>query len=319
MKKLLILALIILMLGSCSTYYGKYDYNRYFQNNEPYVVVDSEEEAAAFIARKLARRFKRVRNHTISVLPFTDEYGDRINRGDFFAGTVVAYLGRYRNPIVVERESLYELVKEREVTMTNRIDNEGYELRQLLQADYILHGRILRWKHEDMISVRCFEVGTGQVVYAATVSIDYTPEPEVIYVPTPTPPIPHPTPPSPRPTPQPPTPPNPKPTPDPEPDDKKEPTGGVHGTGKIDLDDQKKDNDDQKKKPPTPPVVNKPTYDKPVVKKEAPVVKKAPVKNEPEPVNKDPQVEEKKEKSEEKKESSGTKTVSKKKTSTVKK
>ena len=182
MKKVLIFSLIILMLSSCSTYYGKYEYDRYFQNNEPFVTVDSEEEAASFIARKLARQFKRRHRETLSVLSFTDEYGDRINRGDFFARMVIAEMTRYRNPIVVERESLYEIIKERELSMTNLLDNEGYELQKLLQADYILHGRILRGKHEDMISVRCFRVGSGEVVYAATVSIDYTPE--QVYIPT---------------------------------------------------------------------------------------------------------------------------------------
>ena len=323
MKKLLIFALIVLMLGSCSTYYGKYDYDRYFQNNEPYVTVNSEEEAAEFIARKLARRFKRARRQTLSVLAFTDEYGDRINRGDFFARMVVAEMTRYNNPIIVERESLYELVKERELSMTNLIDNEGYELRQLLQADYILHGRILRGKHEDMISVRCFEVGTGQVVYASTVSIDYTPEP--IYTPpvyNPNPPIIIVNPPSgPSPNPNPPTGPA-DPDPEPEGKDNKKPTGGIQGKGKIDLDDQKKDPSDQYQYKKTENTVT-PTVKKPnttvnknssVTIKKAPVIKKKTVKTEPAPVTKDPLEEENKEKSKNSSSSS-----SKKKSSTIKK
>ena len=237
MKKILIFALIVLMLSSCSTYYGKYEYDRYFQNNEPFVTVDSEEEAASFIARKLARQFKRRHRETLSVLSFTDEYGDRINRGDFFARMVIAEMTRYRNPIVVERESLYEIIKERELSMTNLIDNEGYELKKLLQADYILHGRILRGKHEDMISVRCFRVGSGEVVYAATVSIDYTPEP--VYVPTSPPPptvivVPgssgNPT--------QPPSTGNDDNDPIDKPD--KKPSDGIESKGKIDLDNNKK-------------------------------------------------------------------------------
>jgi len=329
MKKLLIFALIVLMLGSCSTYYGKYDYDRYFQNNEPYVTVDSEEEAAEFIARKLARRFKRARRQTLSVLAFTDEYGDRINRGDFFARMVVAEMTRYNNPIVVERESLYELVKERELSMTNLIDNEGYELRQLLQADFILHGRILRGKHEDMISVRCFEVGTGEVVYAATVSIDYTPEPTYttpVYDPTPN----HPViivnnPPS---NPNPPTViidndnDNDKEEPKKEPN--KKPSDGTENKGKIKLSDQKSKPSDQyqyKEK--------EDTYTEPVKKpsvtvkksipdnvKPTPVIKKSTKvkKSTPEPVNKDPLEEEKNEKSKK-----SSKTSNKKKTSIIKK
>jgi len=238
MKKVLIFALIALILSSCSTYYGKYEYDRYFQNNEPFVTVDSEEEAASFIARKLARQFKRRHRETLSVLSFTDEYGDRINRGDFFARMVIAEMTRYRNPIVVERESLYEIIKERELSMTNLIDNEGYELKKLLQADYILHGRILRGKHEDMISVRCFRVGSGEVVYAATVSIDYTPEP--VYVPT--------SPPPPTVIVVPGSSGNPSQPPSSGNDDddnsidkpKKEPSDGIENKGKIDLDNSKK-------------------------------------------------------------------------------
>lgn len=268
MKKILMLTVIILFTASCSTYYGKYDYDRYFQNNEPYVTVDSEDEAADFIARKLARRFRRMNRQTLSVLSFTDEYGDRINRGDFFAGQVVSGLTRYRNPIVVERESLYEIIKERELTLTNLIDNEGYQLRQLLQADYILHGRILRGRDIDMISVRCFEVGTGEVVYAATVSIDYTPDP--VYVPVPTPPttviIVDPGTSSPNPNPNPPT----SETDDDDNDritkPHEKPVDGIENKGKIDLNNKKNKTSDQYKK--------KTTSNEPVKKPSTPAIKK---------------------------------------------
>ncbi|MEA2077257.1 MAG: CsgG/HfaB family protein [Candidatus Marinimicrobia bacterium] len=319
MKKLVIFALIILMLGSCSTYYGKYDYDRYFQNNEPFITLDSEEEAAKFIARKLARRFRRYGRQTLSVLAFTDEYGDRINRGDFFAQMVISGLSRYRNPMVIERESLYEIVKERELTLTNLIDNEGYELNKLLQADYILHGRILRGKHEDMISVRCFKVGTGEVVYASTVSIDYTPD---VYVPAPVPPqgpiiivnVPgH----SPKPEPKP----DPKPDPEPEIEKPKpKPSDGIENKGKIDLDDQKKSTSDQyqyKKKEVDDPPAKKPsstttTDNGTVTVKTEPIKKKTPVKEEV-IQEKDPLKEEKKV------ESKKSSTTTSKKSSTLKK
>ena len=264
MKKILILVSILLFISSCSTYYGNYDYNQYFQNNEPFVTVDSEEEAASFIARKLARGFRRSSLKTIAVLNFTDEYGDRLNRGIFFADMIVSGLSYYRNPVVVERESLYDLVKERELSQTNLIENRGTTITSLVQADYILTGRILRGKHDDMISVRCFEVGTGKVVYASTISIDYTPDPIYVPVPVPGPNYPHPGPRHPGPTPKP-TPPTPTPTPDPTPDPdtpKTVPSDGTEGLGKIDLDNSKKTPSDQyqnKKKPVTTPVVKKPT------------------------------------------------------------
>ncbi|MEA3392488.1 MAG: CsgG/HfaB family protein, partial [Candidatus Marinimicrobia bacterium] len=309
-------------LSSCSTYYGKYEYNQYFQNNEPFITVDSEEEAAGFIARKLARRFKRSGYKTIAVLNFTDEYGDRINRGDFFAGMIVSGLTRYRNPIVVERASLYEIVKERELSQTNLIDNKGYKIQQLVQADYILHGRILRGKHDDMISVRCFEVGTGKVVYATTVSIDYTPDPPYVSSPPPVIIV---------------TPPSggtvkidpPTSTPD---EDKKEPvtkpktkpSDGTESKGKIDLGNSKKPTTDQyqyKKKPVTTPLVKKPTTvntKTSVTVKDAAVKKAVPVKKEVIKYKK-PIEEEKEEKSKESSTTSTKKTTSEKKSTTVKK
>lgn len=148
------------------------------------MTVDSEEEAAQHISRKLAKAFRKSPQQSIAILNFTDEYGDRLNRGVFFADMVTSGLLYYRNPIVVERESLYEIVKEQELSQTNLIADRGTELNQLVQADYIMSGRILRGRQEDMISVRCFRVGTGEVVYASTISIDYTPDP--IVVPTPT-------------------------------------------------------------------------------------------------------------------------------------
>ncbi len=183
MKKIVYLLIALVLISSCSTYYGKYDYDQYFQTNEPFVTVDSEEEAAQHIARKLARSFRRAPYQTIAILNFTDEYGDRLNRGVFFADMITSGLLYYRNPGVVERDELYEIVKERELSQTSLLQNRGSELYELAQADYIMSGRILRGRYEDMISVRCFRVGTGEVVYASTISIDYTPDPVIVSTP----------------------------------------------------------------------------------------------------------------------------------------
>lgn len=328
MKKILILVSILLFLSSCSTYYGKYEYNQYFQNNEPFITVDSEEEAARFITRKLARRFRRSPNKTIVILNFTDEYGDRLNRGIFFADMIVSGLSFYRNPVVVERESLYEIVKERELTQTNLIENKGTTITSLVQADYILTGRILRGKHDDMISVRCFKVGTGEVVYASTVSIDYTPEP--VYVPAPPPPtVIIVNPPSGRTDPitNPPSSENnnedDKGTPVEKP--KPKPSDGTESKGKIDLDNSKKTTSDQyqyKKKPVTTPAVKKPTTvdtKTSVTAKETAVKKAVPVKKEV--IKQKESVEEEKEpvKKEKEEKSKKSSTSSTKKSTTVKK
>lgn len=173
----------LVLISSCSTNYRKYDYNQYFQTNEPFITVDSEEKAAQHIARKLARSFRRAPQQNIAILNFTDEYGDRLNRGVFFADMITSSLLYYRNPRVVERDGLYEIVKEQELSQTNLIADRGTELYQLVKADYIMSGRILRSRQEDMISVRCFRVGTGEVVYASTISIDYSPDPITVPLP----------------------------------------------------------------------------------------------------------------------------------------
>jgi hypothetical protein len=332
MKKIILLLGILIVISSCSTYYGKYDYNQYFQNNEPFVTVDSEEEAASFIARKLARGFRRSTPQTIAILNFTDEYGDRLNRGVFFADMVMSGLSYYRNPVVVERNALYEIVKERELSQTNLIANKGTELSSLIQADLILTGRILRGRHEDMISVRCFRVGTGEVVYASTISIDYTPDPVVVPVPTP----PHVIVVDPGRT----TPPTQDPVViidnsdndnngnnDPVEKPKPKPSTGTENKGKIDLNNTKKIENDQyqyKETPTvTPPEVKKPSVVKEIpqdinktvlVKKTVPVVKKS-KKVEEVVVEKDPLVEEKE--VPKKEESKTTTSTVKKKASTI--
>ncbi len=287
MKKMILLAAVLMFLSGCSTYYGNYDYNAYFQNDEPFITVDNEQEAADFIARKLKRYFKRSGMATMAVLNFTDEYGDRLNRGIFFADRVVAALSRYRNPVVVERESLYEIVRERELSQTSLIINKGYELRQLVQADYILHGRIYRGDWDDMVSVRCFEVGSGRVIYAATIDIDRTPDfiPQPHYGPYP----------GPHPEPRPPRPPKPGPVIIIEPNEPEEetpvkPKDKIENVGKKDPGNAKPSTSDQyqyKKKDEDPPKKEEPVVEiKEDGLKKDPVIKKNEEKEPVQEINK---------------------------------
>lgn len=174
MKKNFIIPLLILLLVSCSTTrYDNYEYNHYFQSSEPYISVDEERDAARYIARKIARQFRRSDYRTLAVLNFTDEYGDPLNRGIYFADRVAYELSGYRNPVVIKRQNLYDIIRERELRHRNLIREKGYMIERLVHADYILTGRIIRTEwNEEIISVRCFETGTGRVIYAATVNIE---------------------------------------------------------------------------------------------------------------------------------------------------
>ncbi len=174
MKKACVLFVSVLLLLSCSTTrYTHYEYDRYFQNTEPYTYVDDPEDAARYIARKIARQFRRSEYRTIAVLNFTDEYGDPLNRGMYFADEVAFALSRYRNPVVVKRETLYEMVRERQLFHRDLIRERGYMASRLVHADYVLTGRIIRGEWDERVSVRCFETGTGRVVYAATLHVEY--------------------------------------------------------------------------------------------------------------------------------------------------
>jgi hypothetical protein len=175
MKKLTLFFAAIILFTSCSTTYNfesDYSYNRYFQQHEPYHRVDNEYEAAKLIARKLGRIFRRMGPRSLAVLDFSDEYGDRSLRGRVLADMIVMDLYHYRNPVIIKRGSLNELMLERELSTYDLLTERGYRLRQLANADFILHGRIQTGVWDEVISLRCFEAGSGKVMYAATIRID---------------------------------------------------------------------------------------------------------------------------------------------------
>ncbi|MBN2780437.1 MAG: hypothetical protein JXR21_00560, partial [Candidatus Marinimicrobia bacterium] len=153
-----------------------------------------------------------------------------------------------------------------------------YELHRLVQADYILHGRIYRGDWDDMVSVRCFEVGSGRVIYAATIDIDRTPDfiPQPHYGPYPGP---HPEPRSPRP----PHPPKPGPViiiepSEPEEETPVKPKDKIENVGKKDPGNAKPSTSDQyqyKKKDDDPPKKEEPAVEiKENGLKKDPVIKK---------------------------------------------
>ncbi len=176
MKKTIILLLIILIFNACSTYYGKYDNNRYFEKFESVITFYGEEAAASFIAGKLNRILKHNGQQTLYISSFTDENGDTLIGGDMFAKKIVSAMTPYRDIKVVEDKSLFEVARERELTLKDLIDNNGYELEKLLNVKSILHGRIMKSGNAIMISIRCFETGTGSVIYATIIRIDFSPE-----------------------------------------------------------------------------------------------------------------------------------------------
>ncbi|MBW6458199.1 MAG: hypothetical protein K0B52_03460 [FCB group bacterium] len=205
MKKIIMLPLVLLLLGGCAaTYYVEngYHYNEFYQKYEPYRSVSDDHDAARYIARQLNRYFRQDPYKRIAVLNFTDEYGEMLNRGVRISDRIASELSRNRNLWVIDRRMLYETVYEMGYTYRGLIVNKGYQLRTLAGADYVLHGRVMPGVWEDAISVRCFEVETGRVVFATTLYVErhYSQRPPGPRPPRPPhpprPPRPHPEPPS---------------------------------------------------------------------------------------------------------------------------
>lgn len=226
MKNKFTFALLLLLFSSCTTYNYESDYshNSYFQPHEPQYHVGNQHEAAKLIARKLARNFRHFAPSTLAILDFSDEFGKHSFRGSVFADMIAFYLYEYRNPLVVKRATVNELMLERELTIYDLLNDRGYRLRELAKADYILYGRIHEKMWDEEISLRCFESGSGRVIFAATIRNDRS-DPERVFGPF----RPHP-----RRHPQPPHPPRPH-------------RPGRYNPDNDDNDDDK--NDDLKKKP----------------------------------------------------------------------
>ncbi len=249
MKKWIFPIALLILLGACASgnYYEKFEYNTYFQRYEPHHTVDSRQDAARLIARKVANVFRKRAPLSLAVLDFTDEYGDRLISGSLFSDEISRHLLRYRNPLLIQRGNLNQLIMEQRLSSHDLLYDHAFRLQQLSRADYVLYGRIYRGLWDEQISFRCFEAGTGIVVYAATLNINYR---DHAPPPSARPHRPH-RPPHSSPPPSRPLGPSDnttKPQPGEEEGLKKEPkSGGIEQVGKIKLDDKKPSDSDQYK------------------------------------------------------------------------
>ncbi|MDD3716321.1 MAG: hypothetical protein PHT46_04360 [Candidatus Marinimicrobia bacterium] len=244
MKKWILSMCLLILLSACVSYnYSeKYEYDNYFQRHEPVLTVESRNDAARLIARRVGRVFRKLGPKSLAVLDFTDEYGDRMISGSLFSDQIALNLYHYQNPVIIQRGTINELIREQELSIQNLLFDRAFRLRQLSRADFVLYGRIYRGLWEEQISLRCFEAGTGNVIYAATIRINY--ERFGMRPPRPPRPLepPHP--------PRPPRPPDDNSKPDPGDNDqddlKKKPNGsGIENVGKIKLDNAKSSDSDQ--------------------------------------------------------------------------
>ncbi|MCK4529849.1 MAG: hypothetical protein KAU44_01615 [Candidatus Marinimicrobia bacterium] len=174
MKKILIFALIIIMMGSCSSYYSNYNYHQYFQKNEPLITVYSEDAATLHISNKVSHILKHNAQETIGVLSFTDENGGRIDHVNTLPQKIVSLLDSQHNPKLFDHAPYYKFLEENQ--LAGMAENTDPDLAGIFKMDYILHGRILKEEFQDRISIRCFNMKSGEVIYAGTICINYAPD-----------------------------------------------------------------------------------------------------------------------------------------------
>ncbi|MDD4961847.1 MAG: hypothetical protein PHX07_06375, partial [Candidatus Marinimicrobia bacterium] len=108
MKKWILSMCLLILLSACVSYnYSeKYEYDNYFQRHEPVLTVESRNDAARLIARRVGRVFRKLGPKSLAVLDFTDEYGDRMISGSLFSDQIALNLYHYQNPVIIQRGTI---------------------------------------------------------------------------------------------------------------------------------------------------------------------------------------------------------------------
>ena len=175
MKKITLFLLSLIFVVSCSTFVSHYDYDRYFQEKESVIAFFNYDEAATHIAKKMSQIFKKMSGPKLAVIPFADETGDWSAQGEILARNILNDLHGYANLRIPDHTGLNKHILEDNLTLAQLVDDNGALLTTLLDADYILHGQLVRGEQFDEVSLRCFKAGSREVVYATTVSIERSP------------------------------------------------------------------------------------------------------------------------------------------------
>jgi TolB-like protein len=123
--------------------------------------------------KKFAENNKRLR---IAVLDFANTDGTKTRFDTYIADTIVSELSKY-SLTLLERKKLEVLLGEHALSQAGLVDsNKALKLGTLLPVDVVVSGSYTELSGRLMINARFIHVGTGEILYAFTSSMESTPD-----------------------------------------------------------------------------------------------------------------------------------------------
>jgi TolB-like protein len=117
---------------------------------------------------KFAKNKKRMR---IAVLDFANTSGEKTRFDGYIADSIVSELSKY-SLTLLERKRLKMLLKEHALSQSGVVDSEkALEMGMLLPLDVIVSGSYTQIRHSVVVNGRFIHVGSGEILYAFTASI----------------------------------------------------------------------------------------------------------------------------------------------------
>lgn len=89
----------------------------------------------------------------IAIFDFKDAFNNKSKTGRVFALLLFAELSKHDSIKMVERQHLTKIIKERKLNRSSLVSHKYLELAVLVNADYIVTGRIYTDEDEDEIKV----------------------------------------------------------------------------------------------------------------------------------------------------------------------
>lgn len=134
----------------------------------PQAVFSASEISISEAVKKFAQDKKRMR---IAVFDFSSN--EKKTRYDsFIADSIISELSKYQVTLL-ERKKLTLLLKEHELSQSGVVDSEkAMKLGELLPVDVIVSGSYAELENRLIINGRFIHVGTGEIIYAFTASMD---------------------------------------------------------------------------------------------------------------------------------------------------
>jgi len=118
--------------------------------------------------KKFAKNKKRMR---IAVLDFANTSGEKTRFDGYIADSIVSELSKY-SLTLLERKRLKMLLREHALSQSGVVDSEkALKMGMLLPLDVIVSGSYTQIRHNLVVNGRFIHVGSGEILYAFTASI----------------------------------------------------------------------------------------------------------------------------------------------------